>query len=167
MNVETFATILSALGGFEFLKWAINRFAFRKQEHIKASSEAKKSSVDTEKAIRDMYEDTISEMRNEYTSRIEELGLSNKELNEYNLELIKASSKKDDIIEDKTAQIRKLQDSLVLKEREIGELEKKLLYYKSWFCKREFGLGKRECNRREPAQNPPIKYYPLEEINPT
>lgn len=163
MNVEVFATLITALGGFEFVKWAINRYAFRKQEDIKSNADASKSAVEAEKAVRDMYEETISELRKEYTQRIEELRQSNKELNEYNLEIIKSGSKKDEIIDDKTIKIRELQEGRVKDAQTIGDLHKQLLHYKSWFCRRELGNGRDDCKRRLPAQNPPLKYTPLNE----
>ena len=95
MYVEALAALITALGGFEFVKWAVNRYAFRKQEAVKSNAAAGNSMVELEKNIRDMYEDTIAEQRKEYTARIEELRQTNKELNEYNLELIKSGSKKE------------------------------------------------------------------------
>ena len=162
INVETIVTLLTAFGGFEFVKWSVNRFVFRKQESIKADASARKIAVETEKAVRDMYEETITELRTEFTARIEELRNANKELNEYNLALLKAGSKKDDIIDDKTGKIRELQESCVNYEKKIGDLRKEVVHYKCWFCQREYGRGKEECMRRKPAQNPPLKYSELE-----
>lgn len=163
MYVEALAALITALGGFELIKWAVNRYAFRKQEAVKSNAAAGNSMVELEKNIRDMYEDTISEQRKEYTARIEELRQTNKELNEYNLELIKSGSKKDEIIDDKTIKIRELQEFRVKDAATIGELQKQLLHYKSWFCRRELGNGRDDCRRRLPAQNPPLKYTPLEQ----
>ena len=163
MSIESLAVLLTALGGFEFVKWAVNRYVFRRQELVKSSATASKAAVEAEKAVRDMYEDTIKELREEYIARIEELRQANKELNDYNLELIKSGAKKDEIIDDKTNKIRDLQDGRVKDAKTIGELSKQLLHYKSWFCKRESGNGKNECTRRIPAQNPPLKYTPLDQ----
>ena len=80
VNAETIVTLITAFGGFEFIKWSVNRFVFRKQETVKADSSAMKTAVEAEKAVRDMYEETITELRTEYTSRLEELRNSNKEL---------------------------------------------------------------------------------------
>lgn len=161
--METFVTVLSAIGGLEFIKWAVNRIFFRKQEEMKSTATAKKVAIEAEKAIRDMYEETISELRQGYTDRISELQSANRELNEYNMGMIKSNAKKDDIIDEKTKKIRELNEEVVMMTRKIGELEKKLLHYTSWFCKREFGKGKEECTRRLPAQNPPLKYTPIED----
>lgn len=165
MDMNTFAALITALGGFEFVKWAVNRYAFRDNEAIKSSSSARKGAVEAEKAVRDMYEETISELRKEYTARVDELRQTNKELNEYNLEIIKSGAKKDEIIDDKTAKIRELQESRVKDAQKIGELNKSLVHYQAWFCKREYGKGKDECSRRVPAQNPPLKYSPLQQDN--
>ena len=164
INVETIVTLLTAFGGFEFIKWSVNRFVFRKQETVKADSSAMKTAVEAEKAVRDMYEETITELRTEYTSRLEELRNSNKELNEYNLALLKAGSKKDEIIDEKTIKIRELNDSCINYEKRVGELQREVVHYKCWFCQREYGRGKEECIRRKPAQNPPLKYSDYETI---
>ena len=164
VNAETIATLITAFGGFEFIKWAVNRFVFRKQETVKADSSAMKTAVEAEKAVRDMYEETITELRTEYTSRLEELRNSNKELNEYNLALLKAGSKKDEIIDEKTIKIRELNDSCINYEKKVGELQREVAHYKCWFCQREYGRGKEECIRRKPAQNPPLKYSDYETI---
>ena len=167
VNAETIVTLITAFGGFEFIKWAVNRFVFRKQETVKADSSAIKTAVEAEKAVRDMYEETITELRTEYTSRLEELRNSNKELNEYNLALLKAGSKKDEIIDEKTIKIRELNESCVNYEKRVGELQREVVHYKCWFCQREYGRGKEECLRRKPAQNPPLKYSDYETITET
>ena len=167
VNAETIVTLITAFGGFEFIKWAVNRFVFRKQETVKADSSAMKTAVEAEKAVRDMYEETITELRTEYTSRLEELRNSNKELNEYNLTLLKAGSKKDEIIDEKTIKIRELNESCVNYEKRVGELQREVVHYKCWFCQREYGRGKEECIRRKPAQNPPLKYSDYETITET
>ena len=167
VNAETIVTLITAFGGFEFIKWAVNRFVFRKQETVKADSSAMKTAVEAEKAVRDMYEETITELRTEYTSRLEELRNSNKELNEYNLALLKAGSKKDEIIDEQTIKIRELNESCVNYEKRVGELQREVVHYKCWFCQREYGRGKEECIRRKPAQNPPLKYSDYETITET
>ena len=167
VNAETIVTLITAFGGFEFIKWSVNRFVFRKQETVKADSSAMKTAVEAEKAVRDMYEETITELRTEYTSRLEELRNSNKELNEYNLALLKAGSKKDEIIDEKTIKIRELNESCVNYEKRVGELQREVVHYKCWFCQREYGRGKEECIRRKPAQNPPLKYSDYETITET
>ena len=167
VNAETIVTLITAFGGFEFIKWAVNRFVFRKQETVTADSSAMKTAVEAEKAVRDMYEETITELRTEYTSRLEELRNSNKELNEYNLALLKAGSKKDEIIDEKTIKIRELNESCVNYEKRVGELQREVVHYKCWFCQREYGRGKEECIRRKPAQNPPLKYSDYETITET
>ena len=167
VNAETIVTLITAFGGFEFIKWAVNRFVFRKQETVNADSSAMKTAVEAEKAVRDMYEETITELRTEYTSRLEELRNSNKELNEYNLALLKAGSKKDEIIDEKTIKIRELNESCVNYEKRVGELQREVVHYTCWFCQREYGRGKEECIRRKPAQNPPLKYSDYETITET
>lgn len=177
MNVlsilEVFGTVLAAGGVYEFVKWAVEKFVHRKQEQRLKESEADQSEVATEDNVRDMYEDTLSKMREfdekriteireDANARIADLNKANAELHKQNLELLKASAKKDEIIEDKTAKIRELNELRVEDVRRIGELEKSLQYYDSWKCFREYGKGGEKCPRRKPQQNPPLKYKPLE-----
>lgn len=172
---------IGVLGGFEGIKWLINFFVHRKQEKRlkesqakKAENEADQSKVATENAMRDMYEETlarmreldekrITEMREDYNARIADLNKANAELHNQNLELLKAGARKDDIIADKVAKLREIQELRVEDARKIGELDKALQYYKSWKCIREYGKGGKKCDRREPQQKPPLKYDPKEE----
>lgn len=162
--------LLTALGGYECIKWLITFWVHRKQEKRlkdaevgKAESEVGKSKVAEEKAVRDMYEETLTEMRKEYVERINELRHENSEQSKQILELLKAGGRKDDIIADKVAKLRELQELRVEDARQIGKLEKSLQFFKSWKCFREYGKGDKECDRREPQQNPPLKYNPLDE----
>lgn len=168
--LEVFATVATALGGYEGVKWLVSFLTHRKVEKRlkgaeanKAESDADQSAVAAEKALRDMYEETLSEMRHEYVARIEELRNANAELNKQNLELLKAGARKDEIIEDKTKVIRELQEARVEEAQRIGKLEKQVQFFKSWKCFREFGKGGDKCSRREPKQNPPLKYEPLKD----
>ena len=160
--------ILTALGGYEGVKWLVTFFVHRKQERRlkdaevnQAESEVGRSKVAQEKAVRDMYEETLTEMRNQYIERINELRAANSELSKQNLELLKAGARKDDIIADKVVKLRELQELRVEDAKQIGELEKKLAHFKSWKCFREFGEGEEECMRRKPQQIPPMRYEPL------
>ena len=165
------AELLATLGGFEGLRWLITFFVHRKQEKRLKKNEADQSEVAVENARRDMYQDElnrmreleekrITEIREDYTARIAELNNANAELHKQNLELLKAGARKDDIIEDKTVKIRELQELRVEDARRIGELEGDVQYLECWKCVREFGKGENECDRREPQQNPPLKYRP-------
>lgn len=170
MNSTLFIEIIGALGGYEFVKWIVSYIANRKQDkQLKesevdmAKSDVNKSKVAEEKALRDMYEETLSDLRKEFQERIKDLQQSNAELSKQNLELLKAGARKDEIIDDKTSIIRELNEQRVEDARKIGRLEKLLMFYKSWHCKREVGRGKEQCSRREPEQDPPLKYKDIEE----
>lgn len=160
--IEVFAAALAAIGGIEGVKGLISWWRHRKAEKRKVSAEADTAEVSAEKALRDMYEETLEDMRKQYSERIKELHASLDDANRRNHDLLTAGARKDDIIEDKTVKIRSLQDELLEATRRIGYLEKALQHHKNWFCQREYGKGKNECMRREPAQNPPLKYEPLQ-----
>lgn len=169
MNSTLFIEILGALGGYEFIKWLVNYITHRKHEKQlketevdKAKSDVGKSKVAEEKALRDMYEETLQEMRKEYVERINELRQANSELSKQNIEILKAGARKDEIIEDKIAKIRELNEQLVIEVRKNGELEKQAQFFETWHCERETGKGKEQCMRRKPQQNPPLKYRPIE-----
>lgn len=165
--LEVFGAVVTALGGWEFVKFLMHR----KQEQRLKESEADQSEVATENAMRDMYEETlarmreldekrIAEIREDYHARIAELNKANAELHKTNLELLKAGARKDDIIVDKTAKIRELQELRNQDAIKIGVLEGDVQYLDCWKCYREYGKGENECDRREPQQNPPLKFKP-------
>ncbi len=139
--VTTIIGLLGALGGWEGVKYLINR---------KSNKRIKESEADAEEF-------------HVYKERLEEQRLSNAELNKQNYALIKACESKEEIIADKTAKIRELQEARIEDLQKIAELEKQVLFYKSWHCQREYGRGKENCTRRKPAQNPPLKYEPIKE----
>ena len=168
MNSTLFIEILGALGGYEFVKWLVNYITHRKHEKQlketevdKAKSDAGKSKVAEEKALRDMYEETLEDMRKGFQERIKDLQQANSELSKQNLEVLKAGARKDEIIEDKIAKIRELNERLVDEVRKNGELEKQVRFYETWHCERETGKGKEQCMRRQPQQNPPLRYKPI------
>ena len=178
---EVFGAMAGALGGYEFVKWIVNYFTHRKSEKQlkgievnKAKVDVDKQCIDREKALRDMYEETLQEMRKEFQERIAEvrqeakdriadLKQENMELHKTNLELLKAGARKDEIIEDKIVRIRELTESLVEATKRNGLLEKAVSFFKSWHCKREFGKTGEKCNRRLPEQIPPLKYTPIDD----
>lgn len=145
--ITTIVGLLGALGGWEGIKYLINR----KSNKRISESEADKRETEADAAKFHLYDE-----------RIEELRLANAELNKQNLELLKAGSRKDDIIEDQKNKIRQLQDARIEDTKRIGKLEKEVQYYDGWKCFREYGRGKEDCKRRKPAQNPPLKYEPIE-----
>lgn len=154
MNLDSLATIIGALGGFELIKYTLGYFVNRRNVKRKQDSEG------------DIAETEADDKQFEsYIKRIDELNKANMALHEQNLELIKGGARKDDIVQDKVSQIRKLTEELVSATRKIGHLDKEVQYYKSWRCFREFGAGKEECDRRKPKQNPPLKYTPLSETD--
>lgn len=156
----------STLMGFILYKGANKR--------IKAA-EAAKSEVGVEKALRDMYEDTLVEMRKEYVERINELKASLDDANKRYHDLLVAGAKKDDIIEDKTVKIREtnevvftLQQKITSLEVQISELESELEWQKLWHCSREYPTSDMTeeqrcegCERRKPQQPIPLKYIPF------
>lgn len=158
--IEIFGAMIAALGGYETVKWAINAFVHRKQE-----AKLKKVEVEQKETEADVDEFHL------YKERLEELREANTEINKQNLELIKTGARKDEIIEAKTKEIREIQD-LRAKEakrqleatKRIGELEKEVMYFKSWKCFREYGKSGERCARRKPVQNPPLKYEPIENM---
>lgn len=152
--MENIAAVLAALGGFELIKYLTNLVVNRRNNRRKADADADKAETAAD-----------AERIKSYIDRIDELNRANKMLHEQNIELLKAGAKKEEIITDKDAHIRKIAEERVAEARRAGDLEKKLTYYQGWKCFREFGSGAEECDRRKPKQNPPLKYTPIDEEN--
>lgn len=152
VSLESIAVLIGALGGFELIKWSVSAYTSRRSNKRKENAEADKAESDADAAIVHLYEERLKELR-----------ASNSELNTQLLTCTKEKARKEEIIDDKTAQIRKVNEELIAATRHIGHLEKELQYFKNWKCFREYGKGKNECTRREPQQNPPLKYHPMTE----
>lgn len=150
--IEVFGAMVAALGGYESVKWLVGFIAHRKQEKRLKKLEADKKETEVDADEFHLYKERIDELRE-----------ANAELGKQNLELLKSGARKDEIIEDKTAKIRELNDKLLEATRRIGFLERLLQHYKNWFCKREVGDGKEDCRRRQPDQNPPLKFKPIDD----
>lgn len=169
MDMTSIAAIIGTLGGFELVKYLTNLFVKRKYNRRKDNAEADIAEQEADNAIIHSYEERIKSMSEQhdkavhgYEERLKELRASNTELNAQLLSNVKEKARKDEIIDDKVSQIRKVNEELVSATRHVAHLEKELQYYKNWKCFREYGKGKGECMRREPQQNPPLKYSPLD-----
>jgi hypothetical protein len=131
-------------------------------------AEVDKANVEAEKSVRDMYEDTLADMRREFTERINELHSSLTDSNKRNTDLLKSGARKDEIIEDKTAKIRELNDvifdlqkQLINKEKELSQKQQYIDWLKLWHCSRESN----DCSRRKPPQPIPLKYVPMQDFD--
>lgn len=167
--VEVFGATVTAIGGFEGVKWLIKRYFPNNTDKRVVEATTKQTEVGTEKALRDMYEETLKEMREEYVERIKELksaiaeaNKNNTELNKTNTELCKAATKKEELIADKVQKIRELEEYRVRDAKRIGDLMRAIDYYHSWYCEREYGECPEDCKRRKPMQNPPLKHTKLD-----
>ncbi len=155
MNIET---ILSLILGSSTLLTAI--LYWRQSKRIK-SAEAEKAEVDADNAQYVLYEQRIADLH--------------KSLDTVNAQLdaaFKSKAKSEEVIDDKTAKIRELNDAIYKlqnqateKAHELADIERERDHYKLWQCVREYGEGCEECIRRKPQQNPPLKYYPFVKID--
>lgn len=186
--VETFSAVVVALGGLELIKWAKRTWFPKKTEQRLDESEAGKSEVEVQQAVQDLkdsinqtWQKNIKEFTEIDTARIKELRESNTTLNKQNTELnnqiselYKENARVNDLVKDKVQKIRELEESRLEDtkryEQDItnltkrnGELEKLVMFYRTWHCEREYGNRKEDCKRRKPAQNPPLRYCPIEE----
>lgn len=171
-TLEIFGATLTAIGGYEGLKWLVKRFFPSKNEKRQDDCDTKRSEVDVEKSLVDlennvhnMWKENMKAMASMDNERIKELREANAYLNNQNLEMLKDGARKDEIIADKVAKIRELEEQRVKDAQRIGQLLRQLDFFRSWHCEREYGNGKEDCKRRKPAQNPPIKYCPLSDID--
>lgn len=186
--VETFGAVVVALGGWETFKWVKRTWFPSKNEQTLDKSEADKAVVEVHQSVQNletsfhnMWQENLKSMNEIDTERIEALRNAVKTVNEHNAGLIQqlADSQKEvarlnGIIADKTKRIREVEEAhledVKKYEQKItdltkkqGILEKAVMYYQSWFCRREFGTGEENCLRRDPEQNPPLKYTPFED----
>lgn len=179
--IETFGAVVVALGGLETIKWVKRTWFPSKVERRQDNSEADKSEVEVKQqlqALQDSINETWQKNIKDFTeidsARIKELRESNEILNNRITDLLKAGARKDEIISDKVTKIRELEEKQVVIIREYeqqitehtkhtGELEKLVMFYRAWHCEREYGNHKEDCKRRKPAQNPPLRYCPIDE----
>jgi DNA repair exonuclease SbcCD ATPase subunit len=181
--------ILTALLGCSTLvSWVLYRRANQRIKDAEAreqEAKAKSQEVANEKALRDVYEDTIRELREEFTERIKELHSTISDINTMYHNAITDSAKKDDTISDKTSKIRELNDLLFQQQKETSSLQSEINkkdnyiatlqrfneYLKLWHCERELPTTDTEpaklsecCERRKPPHNIPMKYTPYTDI---
>lgn len=186
--VETFGAVVVALGGWEGVKWMKRSFFPSKAEKRIDESEAGKSEVEVKQAFQDLqnsinetWQKNIKDFTDIDYARIKELREANSilnrqviDLNQQITDMLKAGARKDDIISDKVSKIRELEESrledtkryegeITTLTKRNGELEKLIMFYRAWHCEREYGDKKEDCKRRKPAQNPPLRYCPIEE----
>lgn len=174
--IEVFAATGAALGTWKGGEWIIKRFFPTKKEKRQDEASTKQAEIDVEKAMRGMFEEERKELRADYSAqiksqredyeaRIKDLHEANSYLNNQITELLKAGARKDEIIADKVTKIRELEELRVndakQHAKEIAVYDKRVTYYKNWFCEREQGRGDGKCMRRKPMQNPPLKYTPI------
>lgn len=169
MSIENIAVLIGALGGFKLIEYLVGMFVNRRSKRRKENADADIAEQEADNAIIRSYEERLKSMSEQhdkavhsYEERLKELRSSNVELNTQLLNCVKEKARKDEIIDDKTIQIRKVNEKLVDAVRITAKLTREVQYYKNWKCFREYGRGKGECLRREPQQNPPLKYSPFD-----
>ena len=186
--VETFGAVVVALGGLETFKWVKRTWFPSKSEKRQDESNADKAVVAVQQSVQNletsfhnMWKENMKSMNDMDNERIESLRSSINTVNKTNTELIqkltesqKENARLNDVISDKVTKIRELEESRLegtkRYEQEItdltkrnGELEKLVMFYRAWHCEREYGNRKEDCKRRKPAQNPPLRYCPIDE----
>ncbi len=156
MNWENIGILIGALGGFELIKFLINLFANRKTNSRKNDAEASGAEADA-----DTKEWELEEMR------IADLHESFKIVSEQLQTALRNGARKDEIIEDKTAKIRELNDrvfdlqnKLISREQIIAAKDRFIDWLKLWHCSRE----KTDCDKRKPPQPIPMRYDPPAEM---
>lgn len=149
--MEVVLGVLSAvLSCSTLLGWMLYRTANRRIKN----AEADKANAEANAAEWKLYEDRLTAVHKSIDVLNEQLEAQ-----------IKLVAHKEEVIEDKTQKIRKLQDEIYKLQNErlkdaytIGEIRHEKEFYKSWHCQREYGHGANECTRRLPPQKVPMKY---------
>lgn len=174
--------LTAVLGCSTLLGWVFYRKAnkqIKDAEAQKAQAEADKVKVEAENAMRDMYEETLRNMREEHAERTKELRATITDVNLMYHNALKDGARKDEIIDDKTAKIRELNETIYALQAKINGKDSytaSLLRYidwlKIWHCEREQPRPEmteeelaQSCERRKPPHRVPVKYVPFDEIN--
>lgn len=184
MSVMEFVlgVIGAVFGCTTLVGWLLYRNANRRiknAEAERAQAEADRVKIEVENAMRDMYEDTLRNMREEHAERTKELRATITDVNLMYHNALKDGARKDEIIDDKTSKIRELNEMIYSLQAKINGKDSytaSLLRYidwlKIWHCEREQPrpeMTKEEleqsCNRRKPPHRVPVKYVPFDEIN--
>lgn len=177
--------ILSGIGALlgctTLLGWVFYRNANRRikdAEAERAQAEAERAKVDTENATRDMYEETLRNMREEHAERTKELRATIADVNLMYHTAIKDGARKDEIIDDKVAKIRELNETINTLYKKINDkdnysatLKRYIDWLKLWHCEREQPSSEMNedeiaecCTRRKPPHKMPVKYKPFKDI---
>lgn len=159
----TFEQIITLLGAITTLltTGVIAAIKYRKQNKQLKDAEARSATLDAQ-----IKEIEVKEKEREYQDhKMDDLHDSINEMTRHLKELTISNTEKDRIIDDKTAQIRsinncksELQEKLIEREAYIGRLKVYIQWLKQWQCKRETGKGKAQCTRRIPMQLIPTPF---------
>ncbi len=157
MNWENIGVLIGALGGLELIKFLVNLLVNRKTNSRKNDAEASGAEADVDIKEWELEEKRIADLHESFKIVSEQLQTS-----------LKNGARKDEIIEEKTALIRKLNDKifelqnrLIAKEQILASKDRFIDWLKLWHCSKE----KSECDNRRPPQPIPMRYDPPVETN--
>lgn len=145
MDWETLTTILVSLGGWEAVKYFINRKANKTMATANAAlaeAEAQKASVQVEHDKFDLFEEINTHLQEGLVKKDEVIASKDRVIEE-----------KDRQFAEQTKRLRKTQDELNAALKENTELKAKYIYADTWRC--ELGA----CKKRKP---PKPQLYGLE-----
>ncbi len=156
MNWENIGMLVGALGGLELIKFLVNLVVNRKTNSRKNDAEASGAEADADIKEWELEEKRIADLHESFKIVSEQLQTA-----------LKNGARKDEIIDEKTALIRKLNDKifelqnrLIAKEQVAASKDRFIDWLKLWHCSKE----KSECDHRRPPQPIPMRYDPPAEM---
>ncbi|MBO5029795.1 MAG: hypothetical protein J6C59_09340 [Muribaculaceae bacterium] len=171
MNTELINIIITAAvtlvsgGGVAAVAAVMYRKQTRRLKDAEASAAELKNKLD---AV-----DLKDRERQYNDNRIDDLHEALDKMNKHLNDLTQSNTEKDNTIDDKVQQIRRINEEnaallkqLADKETYIGRLKLFVQWLAHWHCKRETGAKKGQCGRRLPAQDVPTPFreYPDKEL---
>ena len=162
MTLETIMTLIGSLGT---LTATVTGVLYWRQNRRIKEAEARREEAETQLKTLEVRE----REEERYNKRVDVLHEDIDTLNTQLTNAYKDKARAEEIIDDKTAKIRELNDTifalqkqLVDKENLIGRLKLFIQWLKHWHCKRETGKLKGQCTRRLPEQSVPTPFqeYP-------
>lgn len=179
MDITAITTMLGTILGIITPLGGVGAWLYRKQNKRLKEAEAALAEANVSKAKVESKADEWNIWKEQLEAEREHVKFKDERINE----LLRMNADKEDRhqqdikdweerFDKQTDRLRDVQRDLLARTqqeivytKQIADLERERDFFKTWFCRREFGneqCDPENCGRREPKQSVPIKYIPLE-----
>lgn len=179
MDITAITTMLGTILGIITPLGGVGAWLYRKQNKRLKEAEAALAEANVSKARVESKADEWNIWKEQLEAEREHVKFKDERINE----LLRMNADKEDRhqqdikdweerFDKQTDRLRDVQRDLLARTqqeivytKQIADLERERDFFKTWFCRREFGneqCDPEKCGRREPKQSVPIKYIPLE-----